>query len=90
LQCRVRHSTGDARSEAEDSHHPESEVVVTYVPDDPEYPAPMFEQFVGRTVQSIEQSREVDEGLTIVFTDGSRLIFGFSGCEGFILGKERE
>jgi len=49
-----------------------------------EFPATEFQRFVGKTVVEIENDPDCDEGLRITFSDGSSLIFGFSGCEGSI------
>jgi len=48
----------------------------------PEFPPD--KALVGKTVQHIEQAPDTDEGWLITFVDGTKLSFGFSGCEGSI------
>jgi len=55
-----------------------------------EFPATEFQQFVGKTVVEIESNPKFDEGLKITFSDGSSLIFVFSGCEGIIWMEKGE
>lgn len=50
-----------------------------------DYPADKFiPNLVGKTIASVRQAENADEGLKLQFTDGSELYFGFSGCEGSI------
>lgn len=53
-------------------------------PDFPDFPVSMAQMLVGKTIATIEQHPDADEGFCITFTDGSWLRFGFSGCEGDI------
>lgn len=46
------------------------------------------EQIEGKTVESVCLNKEADDGLIIVFTDGTQLSFGFSGSEGSFEIKE--
>jgi hypothetical protein len=43
-----------------------------------------YQSFVGKTISSITKDEVSDVGLSIAFTDGSILEFGFSGQEGTI------
>lgn len=52
-----------------------------------EFPASDYQQFVGKTIASIEDA-DADEGFLITFTDGSKLDIGFSGCEGTVEAKD--
>lgn len=49
-----------------------------------EFPAEKVQSFIGKTVESIIDPPMSDEGLTIIFTDGSWITVGFSGNEGYI------
>jgi hypothetical protein len=49
-----------------------------------DFPASCYQQFVGKTIESITDSQLGDEGLLIRFTDGTALEPVFSGCEGTI------
>lgn len=59
-----------------------------------DYPARVYQHYVGRTVARVEQSADSDEGLRLVFADGSSLDVGFSSGYGeikaFEAGQERK
>lgn len=50
-----------------------------------DFPAIDFKSLEGKTIKHIGQAPQCDEGLIIIFEDRSVLLFGFSGCEGYIL-----
>lgn len=50
-----------------------------------DFPALNFQALVGKTIASIQDAPDTDEGLEIDFTDGTNLCFGFSGCEGSVI-----
>lgn len=39
---------------------------------------------LDKVIQNIQLNYDADEGLILIFSDGSKLSFGFSGCEGII------
>lgn len=49
-------------------------------------------QLEGKEIQYVKDSMEegADCGLTIMFTDGTKLSFGYSGCEGSTYYNEEE
>lgn len=49
------------------------------------YPATDFQEFVGKIIIEIQQAREADEGLRLIFSNGTFLDIGFSGGEGSIV-----
>lgn len=56
-----------------------------------DFPAANYQSFVGKRVKEIrDNDSRADEGLEIVFEDGSMLDIGFSGCEGSIEYKLKE
>lgn len=49
-----------------------------------QFPAEMGQVLIGKTIASIEQLVDSDEGWRITFRDGTYLEFSFSGCEGTV------